>query len=395
MFQRIELNVLKKRMSEQRKFIQVLLGPRQVGKTTLVKQLIETLEVPFFYGTADAILDNNFEWLTQQWEFTRIKMLQSNSKEAVLIIDEIQKIENWSDLVKRLWDEDTAKGNNIKVILLGSSKLVLQKGLSDSLVGRYELILLTHWSYSEMNSAFGISVDQFIWYGGYPGSIVLMSDEIRWKNYVKDAFIEPTISKDILMLQRIDKPALLKNLFEIGISYSGQIFSLNKTLGQLMDAGNTTTLSNYLNLLDSAGLISGLEKYSPILIRQKKSSPKFIVHNTAFISANSSKTYHDAKSDPAYWGRIFESACGAFLVNECRKNNYKLFYWREGNEEVDFVIQNGERIIAIEIKSGARITHKGLSAFNKRFQPEKSLIVGYTGIDVVDFLSMDIRTLFN
>lgn len=395
MFQRKELILLKKRVAEPRRFIQVVLGPRQVGKTTLIKQLLKKLPFPNHYATADAIGENNIEWINQQWQLTRNKLLVSDQLEAVLVIDEIQKISNWSEIVKRLWDEDTFSGNQIKIILLGSSKLILQKGLSESLAGRFEVIFLSHWNFLEMKTAFGLSVDEFIWFGGYPGAVSLINDENRWKEYIKNALIETTISKDILMLTRIDKPTLLKNLFDIGITYSGQIVSFTKILGQLADAGNTTTLSNYLNLLDLAGLLSGLEKYSPTMIRQKSSSPKFMVQNTAFISATSNKTFKEAKSDPVYWGRIFESVCGAFLINECRKYNYQLFYWRDRNDEVDFIIQHGEKIIAIEIKSGFKITYKGMSVFIKRFHPSKSLLVGITGVDIEDFLSMDIRLLFN
>lgn len=262
MYERCYLKQVKSRIEEPRKFIQVILGPRQVGKTTMVNQLLPQLSMSYVSESADAISATNSAWLIQAWETARLKMKASGASEYLLVIDEIQKIDNWSEIVKQQWDKDTRENVNIKVILLGSSRLLIQKGLTESLAGRFETFYLSHWSFAEMETAFGWSIEQYIYFGGYPGSALLINDEERWKSYIKDSLIETSISKDILMLTRVDKPALLKRLFEIGCLYSGQILSYTKITGQLQDAGNTTTLANYLKLLSDCGLLGGLEKYA-------------------------------------------------------------------------------------------------------------------------------------
>ena len=259
MFERSTVKVLGNRMKERRKFIQVLMGPRQVGKTTLVIQMLAQLNIDYIFETADAVPASDQIWIEQVWESARLKMDQLKSGDFLLVIDEIQKIENWSEAVKRLWDEDTKNARNLKVILLGSSRLLVQQGLTESLAGRFESTYVGHWSFTEMHEAFDWSIEQFVWFGGYPGSAALINDEERWKSYVVNALIETSISKDILMLTRVDKPSLMKRLFELGCLYSGQILSYTKVQGQLQDAGNTATLSHYLTILNTAGLLGGLE----------------------------------------------------------------------------------------------------------------------------------------
>jgi predicted AAA+ superfamily ATPase len=289
MFQRPYLQLVKARLLEPRKFIQVIIGPRQVGKTTMVVQLLAELSTPNLYESADAVLATNYTWLLQAWESARLRLKTSGAKDFLLVIDEIQKIENWSEVVKQQWDKDTLEGLNIKVILLGSSRLLIQKGLTESLAGRFETLYLGHWSYTEMQEAFGWSIEQYVYFGGYPGSATLINEEERWKNYIKDSLIETSISKDILMMTRIDKPALLKRLFELGCLYSGQILSYTKIIGQLQDAGNTTTLANYLNLLENSGLLAGLDKYAGDIIRKRGSSPKLQVFNNALLHLKAMK----------------------------------------------------------------------------------------------------------
>jgi len=267
--------------SEPRQFIQVLYGPRQVGKTTLALQFMESTNLPVHFASADLVSTGQSGWI----EAARIKLHQSEQNDAVLIIDEIRKIGNWSEAVKKEWDSDTAKQKSLKVILPGSSRLLLQQGLTESLAGRFESICIGHWSYREMKEAFDYTPDQHVWFGGYPGAASLIHDKSRWRRYMTDALIETSISKDILMLTRVDKPALMKRLFEIGCSYSGRILSFTKILSQLQDAGNTKTLAHYLRLLDTARLLCGLERYSPELVRRRATIPKFQVHNTALISA--------------------------------------------------------------------------------------------------------------
>ena len=343
----------------------------------------------YHFTSADTVAASNTAWLGQQWETARIKMDHEGAKKFLLVIDEIQKIDNWSESVKLLWDADARSKRDLKVILLGSSRLLLQKGLTESLAGRFESTYMGHWSYEEMHQAFGWNVNQFTWFGGYPGSAELIGDEDRWKKYVKESLIETSISKDILMLTRVDKPALMKKLFETGCLYSGQILSYNKMVGQFHDAGNTTTLSHYLELLDTAGLLAGIEKYSKNIIRKRSSSPKFQVHNTALISAQRTESFKEIQVKPDEWGRIVESAVGAHLLNYSLTEGFNLHYWREGNDEVDFVMDKKEKVIGMEIKSGVRGSTTGMAAFQKKFNPDKTLLIGNTGLTWQEFLQMN------
>jgi predicted AAA+ superfamily ATPase len=381
-------------MEEPRKFIQVILGPRQVGKTTMVNQLLSQLSIPYINESADAISATNPAWLMQAWETARLRMKASGASEYLLVIDEIQKIDNWSEVVKQQWDKDTREKVNIKVILLGSSRLLIQKGLTESLAGRFETFYLGHWSFAEMEAAFGWSIEQYIYFGGYPGSATLIDDEERWKNYIKDSLIETSISKDILMLTRVDKPALLKRLFELGCLYSGQILSYTKIIGQLQDAGNTTTLANYLKLLSDCGLLGGLEKYAGNVIRQRSSSPKFQVYNNALLTSQDDETYSTAIVNPKLWGRLVESSVGAHLFNHAVSERYNLYYWREGNHEVDFILEKGNKVIGLEVKSGASAENEGMGIFNEKFHPDKMLLVGTGGIPYEDFLKINPKDIF-
>jgi len=394
MFERPYLKSVRARVEEPRKFIQVILGPRQVGKTTMVTQLLKQLFVPNQYESADAVSATNSAWLMQVWESARLRMKAAGNKEYLLVIDEIQKIDNWSEVVKQQWDRDTRENINIKVILLGSSRLLIQKGLTESLAGRFETLYLGHWSYPEMKEAFGWSIEQYVYFGGYPGSVTLINDEERWKNYIKDSLIETSISKDILMLTRVDKPALLKLLFELGCLYSGQILSYTKIIGQLQDAGNTTTLANYLMLLSDCGLLGGLDKFAGDVIRKRGSSPKFQVYNNALITAQSDESYEKAIISPKLWGRLVESSVGTHLLNHSTSERYNLYYWREGNLEVDFVLEKGDNIIGLEVKSGTKAGNAGMSIFAKKFNPDKVLLVGTGGIPYDEFLKINPKELF-
>lgn len=394
MFERPYLKSVKARIEEPRKFIQVILGPRQVGKTTMVNQLLSQLSIPNIYESADAISATNSAWLMQVWETARLRMKASGAKEYLLVIDEIQKIENWSGVVKQQWDKDTREGVNIKVILLGSSRLLIQKGLTESLAGRFETFYLGHWSFAEMESAFDWTIEQYIYFGGYPGSASLIGDEERWKSYVKDSLIETSISKDILMMTRVDKPALLKRLFEIGCIYSGQILSYTKITGQLQDAGNTTTLANYLRLLSDCGMLGGLEKYAGSVIRKRSSSPKFQVYNNALLTSQDEESYSSAIVNPKLWGRLVESSVGAHLLNHSISEKYNLYYWREGNNEVDFILEKGGKVIGLEVKSGASADNVGMGVFCEKFHPDKMLLVGTGGIPYDEFLKINPKELF-
>jgi len=314
---------IKERIQEPRRFIQVIAGPRQVGKTTLVRQVLALSERDYLYASADEPSLRGRTWLEQQWQAARLHSDREDNESAVLVLDEVQKITGWSEIVKRLWDEDTANGRSLKVFILGSSPLLVQQGLTESLAGRFELIQLSHWSYVEMRDAFGWDVHTYIFYGGYPGAAPLIEDPMRWSRYILDALIETTISRDVLLLNRVDKPALLRRLFDLACQYSGQILSYTKMLGQLQEAGNTTTLAHYLDLLSGAGMVGGLQKYSGRTVRKRASSPKLQVMNTALMTAPSGLSLLDARADHRLWERIVESSIGAHLVNaqlrrECR-----------------------------------------------------------------------------
>ena len=388
MFKRPVYSILKKRLSEPRRFIQVLSGPRQTGKTTLAHQLIKELTIPSHYVSADEPALKDRSWIEQQWEAARTKSKSTKKHtKTVLILDEVQKITGWSETVKRLWDEDSVAGIPLYVVLLGSSPLLVQQGLTESLAGRFEIIPVTHWTFAEMQDAFGWQVEHYIFYGGYPGAADLISEPQRWSHYIMESLIETTISRDILLMKRVDKPALLRRLFELGCTYSGQVLSYQKMLGQLQDAGNTTTLAHYLLLLQGAGLLMGLPKYAGRKIRQRASSPKLQILNTALITASSRLTFDEARNDSEYWGRLVESAVGATLANGLQGTQAELFYWREGNHEVDYVLQRGKVLVTIEVKSGRRKNIlPGIEAFASAFPTKRKLLVGPQGIPCEEFL---------
>jgi uncharacterized protein len=390
-YKRKQFELLTSRLLEKRRFIQVLAGPRQSGKTTVARQVAEALEIPVQFVSADDPEAHGRVWLEQQWEIGRVKARNGGKEGCVLVIDEIQKVPAWSETVKRLWDEDTASRLPLKVLILGSAPLLIHQGLTESLAGRFEIVRSTHWSYAEMRDAFGWSLDKFIYFGGYPGAADLIKDENRWKRYIVDSMVESTLSRDILQLQRIDKPALLRQLFNVACAYSGQILSYTKIVGQLQEAGNTTTLAHYLELLGAAGMTVGLHKYAGQKVRQRGSSPKFQVLNGAFMTCQSELSFDQSKKDHAYWGRLVESAVGAHLVNESYSEGVGVYYWREGEKEVDFVVQHGKTISAIEVKSASvQGSLSGMEEFSKKFKPKKVLLVGGNGIPVGDFLGQPI-----
>ena len=395
MITRQQLSILKTRMEEPRRFIQVLAGPRQVGKTTLVQQFVQQTNTPVLSVSADLVEPTNKEWIILQWETVRSKMRIQQLTEYILIIDEIQRINDWSAVVKREWDADTQQGINIKVILLGSSRLLLKDGLTESLFGRFELIRMTHWTFAEMREAFDFSLDEYIYFGGYPGGATLRSDENRWLDYMQHAIIEPGIEKDVLMTKRILKPALMRQLFEIGCSYSSEELSFTKVLGQLQDAGNVTTLSNYLYTLSEANLLGGLQKYAKDKARRYQSSPKFMVYNTALLSALHGKGFDAERESPERWGRWVESAVGAYLLNQAEIYGYNVYYWRENNDEVDFVLENrNKELLAIEVKSGHRIDNAGVHVFEQKFHPIHTFIVGSNAFTTEEFLSIPLNQLW-
>lgn len=386
-YTRPQSETLGRRLAEPRRFLQAVAGPRQVGKTTLVQQVTEASGLATRFASADEPTLRGRDWIEQQWEAARLAARDAGKRGAVLVVDEIQKIAGWSETVKRLWDEDTRARRPLKVVLLGSAPLLIARGLTESLAGRFEVLHLPHWSFAEMRAAFGWSLDQYLFYGGYPGAAPLIREHERWARYIIDSLIETTISRDVLLLSRVDKPALLRRLFQLGCRYSGQILSYTKMLGQLQDAGNVTTLAHYLDLLAGAGMVTGLQKFAGQAVRQRGSSPKLQVLNTALMTAQTGLTLKEARADREFWGRLTESAVGAYLANAAASGRMEVFYWRDRNKEVDFILRAGRRIIAIEVKSGrTREAQPGLAAFADAFKPQRTLLVGGDGIPVQDFL---------
>ena len=394
MFKRQQATVLQSRIAEPRRFIQVIAGARQVGKSTMVKQVTQELTVPHLLTTAEEAPDKNPAWISYVWQQARQAMKLNHYPEFLLVIDEIHKLDNWSEVVKAEWDADTMRDVNLKVVLLGSSRLLIKDGLTESLAGRYELIEMEHWSFSEMREAFGMSAEQYIYYGGYPGAATLLDDEKRWRKYMKDAIIEPAITKDVLTTKRVLKPALLRQLFQLGCAYSGELLSFNKILGQLQDAGNTSTLANYLQLLDESKLLCGLQQFAADDARKYKSVPKYQVYNSGLLSANNPLSFRDVYLSPAEWGKWVESAVGAYLVNHADRLEYKVYYWRHDSDEVDFILQRSRQLVAIEVKSGRRKMNQGLTLFREQFHPTTELVVGGEAMPIEQFLLMDIERLF-
>lgn len=394
MFKRQQASVLRSRIGEPRRFIQVIAGARQVGKSTMVKQVVNELTIPHLLTTAEDAPDKNPTWIRYVWQQARQALRLNNYPEFLLVIDEIHKLDNWSEVVKAEWDADSMRDVNIKVILLGSSRLLIKDGLNESLAGRYELIEMEHWSYNEMREAFGMTINQYIYYGGYPGAFLLIDDEKRWRKYMHDAIIEPAITKDVLTTKRVLKPALLRQLFLLGCSYSGELLSFNKILGQLQDAGNTATLANYLQLLDESKLLAGLQQYAADDARKYKSVPKYQVYNTGLLSATSSLSFNDAYLDPQQWGRWVETAIGAYLINHADRLEYKLYFWRHDGNEVDFILQSSTKLVAIEVKSGRRQINQGLLIFSEQFHPDVELVVGGEAVSIEQFLTLNLEHLF-
>lgn len=384
-YERALVEVLTARLTEEPRRIQVVTGPRQVGKTTAVRQALVAIDEPSHYASADDPSLRDSAWLEAQWEEGR-RLARDRPDGAILAVDEIQKVSGWAETVKRLWDEDRRTGAQVRAVLLGSAALLVQHGLSESLTGRFELIRAPHWSFGEMRDAFGLSLDEFVFFGGYPGAAGLIEDESRWASYVLDSIVETTISRDLLLLTRVDKPALLRSLFRLACDYSAQIVSYQKLTGQLQDAGNTTTLAHYLDLLAAAGLAVGLEKYASGKVRQRRSTPKLLALDTGLVSATSGRTLAEARSDTEHWGRLVETAVGAHLV-ATRDPRAEVLYWRDRGKEVDFVLQRGKSLTAIEVKGGrTRGDLAGMAAFDDAHEPTRKLLVGGDGTPLEAFL---------
>lgn len=394
MFRRKYFDILKSRLAEPRRFIQVIAGPRQIGKSTVVKQVVTETDIPYLFVTTEDAPQQSPSWLRSVWQQARQTMSFQQASEFWLIVDEVHKIDNWSEVVKGEWDKDTMTDLNLKVVLLGSSRLLLKDGLQESLAGRFEIIEMPHWSLSEMQEAFGWTTEQYIYFGGYPGGASLITDERRWRRYIKSSILEPAITKDVLLTKRIYKPALMQQLFELGCSYSGQLLSFNKIQGQLQDAGNTDTLATYLRVLNESCLLAGLQQYAEDDARKYKSIPKYQVYNSALLSANTDSSYQAVYTNPQLWGRWVETAVGAHLVNYAKDEEYKVYYWRQKNDEVDFILKRQNRLLALEVKSGNRMLNNGVFKFVEQFPNAQYVVIGGNGISIEQFLLSDVSRLF-
>jgi len=369
---------------------QVITGPRQVGKTTAARQIMSQLPYPSIYASADFPLPVETGWIETQWRLAEQKCKETDSP-VLLVLDEIQKVANWSDVVKGLWDQ---RRTNMRLLVLGSSALLIQKGLNESLMGRFFLHRFTHWNFAECRDAFGWSLDEWLYFGGYPGGNIFKPNDADWKQYVANALVETVISKDVLQLNPITKPALMHNLFGLSATFPSQIFSYNKMLGQLLEAGNTTTVAHYLRILGQAYLVSGLELFSLGQVRKRGSSPKLILWNNALINGLSLKNFEQTKNDAVWWGRIVENAVGGYLLNALADKSVSITYWRKGPAEVDFVLHSGSTVVGLEIKSGRQGKVSGLTRFKTVYPNARTIIVGGSGIPLEAFFSTPPADLF-
>ncbi|MFA5467540.1 MAG: ATP-binding protein [Sphaerochaetaceae bacterium] len=383
MFERKLVSVLIRRLSEPRKFIQIVTGARQTGKTTALTQALSKLPGHKHYISADDPGIYSREWLKNEWQLARYK---AQTESVILAIDEIQKVKDWQSTVKLLWDEDSRQNRDLKVVMTGSSSLLLQKGASESLMGRFEILYSSHWSYGECKEAFGFTLDDFLFFGGYPGAASLINDEERWARYIGLSIVEPTISQDILMMEEVRKPALLRSLFLLGSSYSSMEVSYTKLMGQLQDAGNTVTLAHYLELLNRAQILSGLQKFAGNKISVRKSSPRLIPYNTAFMTYSVGATRRRFLNNPSDRGHLIESAVGAYLLSRSQEEGFDVFWWRDRDKEVDFVLQKGKSVTAIEVKSGRIKNVGGSLEFMKLYPDAFSMVVGGPRFTLEEFL---------
>lgn len=358
------VSILTEHLKEPEPLIQVILGPRQVGKTTAAQQLLDGWKGETLYVSADAVLTPGQEWLEMQWQNALLKSSSALSS-TLFVVDEIQKIHNWAEFIKKLWDRQsrrtTRKVPALKCVLLGSSSLALQKGLTESLTGRFELNRAYHWNFHESKSAFPAlhtDLNTYLSHGGYPGSYRFIKDRKRWTAFIKDSIIETVIGKDILDQSHVRKPALFRQAFEILCRYPAQEISYTKLLGQLQDQGNTDLVKHYIELYEGAFLFKALAKYGRNELRKRTSSPKILPLCPALYSWSQEPGF---LGDPERKGRAFELAVGAELV----RLPGELYYWRDADDEVDFIYEEQRRVWAIEVKSGRRKREGGLSAFKK------------------------------
>jgi predicted AAA+ superfamily ATPase len=329
-------------------------------------------------ASADQPLPPGPEWVETHWDRAR-RAASPGARPVLLVLDEAQKVRGWSEAVKALLDEDRRRRRDIRPLLLGSSALLVQRGLTESLAGRFLLHRCPHWSLAECEAAFGWDLDRWVFFGGYPGAARLCDDEEAWRRYVADSLVEPAIARDVLSLQPVAKPSLLRHLFAMAAQHPCEILSYTKMLGTLQDAGNTVTLAHYLRLLEASFLVSGLERVAA-RPRLRGSSPKLVLWNNALVSALAGLGFGEARDEPSFWGRLVENAFGAHLLNALSPPRFAVGYWRERDDEVDFVVDAGRKRVGIEVKSARAGRRAGLEAFRARFASARTLLVGSGGV---------------
>lgn len=393
MMERPIVEEIRSNISQNLPLIHAIVGPRQTGKTTAAQQVAETSGITVHWSAADEAWSAGAGWLRTQWEYAR-QLSKANNARTLLVVDEIQKANRWSEAVKHLWDEDRRLGNKVTVMILGSSSLLIQQGLSESLAGRFLLYRCQHWGFAEMRSAFGMSLDEWLYFGGYPGAAPLRPNHKLWRSYIMDSLIDATINRDIFQIQTVAKPALFRNLFMTALGLPAQIVSYNKLLGQLQDAGNTTTLAHYLHLLETAFLISGLAQFRMGRLMKRSSSPKIAVWNNALVNASQPETFEVARANGPWWGRIVENAVGLHLLNSLERITKTVYYWRDRDDEVDFVVKTATGLYAIEVKSGHTRNINGLSAFCTAYPAARPYVIGADGIPLESFFATDPNALF-
>lgn len=358
---------LTRNLGQKMPLIQVVVGPRQVGKTSLVKSYLAGRGI---YVSADSPTPLGAAEVTKWWHQAL------STPDRILAIDEVQKISGWSEIVKKLWDE---KPHTLRLILTGSAALILEKGLKESLAGRFELIRCHHWSFSEAKELFGLSLRQFIEFGCYPGAMRFFDDRIRWAEYIRDSIVEPAIGRDILLLQPVGNPALLRQVFLAAISRPAQVVSLNKMQGQLLDSAALATIQHYLEMMSHGFLVSLLSKYSAEKIRLKKSSQKIIINDAGLMRAFWRPV--ESTITPDLFGRYFENAIGACLL----QRGWELYYWQDRTWEVDFVAlaPDGKKY-AIEVKSAAAKEDEflGLKRFCQKNPDFKPILISLVNQEI-------------
>ncbi|MGZ3743149.1 MAG: ATP-binding protein [Pseudobdellovibrionaceae bacterium] len=345
------INNLRDNIITNNGLIQVLLGPRQVGKTTSILKLIEDYFVDqAHYTSADKVFNADAHWIKEQWAIALVE-------KKLLVIDEIQKCYNWAEVIKSLYDETKRKKLRVRCVLLGSSSLEIQKGLTESLTGRFQLNQAYHWNFMESKEAYGLSFQEYLKFGGYPGSYQFIKDR-AWVDYVKNSIIGTVIEKDILQFQTVKNPSLFRQAFDILMAYPAQEISYTKLLGQLQEKGNVELIKNYIAMYEGAFLVKALEKFSAKVIKTKSSSPKILPLAPCLYYLTVRDEYENDEK-----GRVFELVVGAQLV----RTGEEIFYWREGQSEVDYILKVGRKVFAVEVKSGRKKSSKGIEAFVKQY----------------------------